>query len=148
MKIKNLDVNSMRKISKLIIHTSDSPDHLDIGVKEITEWHKQQGWSDVGYHYVIRRDGTIEEGRPVARPGAHTAGHNSDSIGICWVGRSKITRDQKGALLQLLSQLLNKFDLDTLDIYGHNDFNSNKSCPNISVEDIRVRLESIRNVSI
>jgi len=59
---------------------------MDIGAKKIRQWHKLRGWSDIGYHYVIRRDGRIELGRPIEQVGAHVKGHNSDSIGVCMVG--------------------------------------------------------------
>jgi N-acetyl-anhydromuramyl-L-alanine amidase AmpD len=60
---------------------------MDIGVKTLRDWHAHDnGWDDVAYHFVIRRDGTLEQGRPLERAGAHTTGHNARSIGICLVG--------------------------------------------------------------
>jgi N-acetylmuramoyl-L-alanine amidase len=61
----------MRKINWLVIHTAATRPSMDIGAKEIRRWHKAKGWSDIGYHYVIRRDGRVEKGRPDARVGAH-----------------------------------------------------------------------------
>ena len=60
---------------------------MDIGVKEIRKWHVDENkWSDIGYHDVIRRNGAIETGRPLEKPGAHAKGHNQNAIGICLVG--------------------------------------------------------------
>lgn len=82
----------MRNITRVIIHSSATRPHIDVGAAEIRAWHTNptseggRGWSDIGYHFVIRRSGAIEPGRPVYRPGAHTKGHNADSIGVCIVG--------------------------------------------------------------
>ena len=77
-----------RDISLLVIHCSATPVTMDIGVKEIREWHTSdpRNWSDIGYHYVIRLDGTLERARPLYKSGAHARGYNSNSIGICIVG--------------------------------------------------------------
>lgn len=135
----------MREIKKIIFHTSDSPDSLDIGAKEIKEWHtlprpKGNGWSDIGYHYVVRRDGTVEDGRPVERPGAHVRGENSDSIGIVWVGRDKMTDAQRKSLVKKIKELMKKYNLKADDVYGHREFDSGKTCPNIDPEEIRKEL--------
>ena len=77
----------MRKINKLIVHCSATPEYKNFDVNDIREWHvKGNGWSDCGYHYVIKLDGTLQEGRPVEKIGAHCAGHNRDSIGVCYIG--------------------------------------------------------------
>ena len=73
-------------IHTIVIHYSATFPSQDIGVKEIRQWHQDRGWRDVGYHWVIRRNGTLEEGRPENQNGAHVRGHNSGTIGICWVG--------------------------------------------------------------
>ena len=103
----------MRKINWLVIHTAATRPSMDIGVKEIRQWHKAKGWSDIGYHYVIRRDGRVEKGRPESRVGAHVAGYNRDSIGICLVGgvsenlvpENNYTEAQWKALEELLHKL-------------------------------------------
>lgn len=71
---------------KVVWHCSASRPQSDIGAKEIREWHRGRGFYDIGYALVIRRDGTIEAGRHLDDIGAHVAGHNSDSVGICMVG--------------------------------------------------------------
>ena len=91
----------MREINTFIIHCSDTYPDMDIGVEEIRRWHKERGWSDIGYHYVIRRNGKIEEGRNDGIVGAHAKGMNENSLGICMVGgKSK----------------LDSFDLNTVNI--------------------------------
>jgi N-acetyl-anhydromuramyl-L-alanine amidase AmpD len=111
---------------------------MDIGVIEITEWHVANGWSTCGYHYVIRRDGTIEPGRHERLPGAHVAGHNADSLGICLVGGindkgqpdSNFTRAQWAALDHLVSQLVSQYPGATVS--GHRDWTDAKACPSFN----------------
>ena len=77
----------MRKIDKIIIHCSATPKHKDFSAETIRDWHvKGNGWDDIGYHYVVRLDGSLEYGRPVQVPGAHCRGENKSSIGICYIG--------------------------------------------------------------
>lgn len=134
----------MRAINKIIIHCSATEHDMDVGVDEIRSWHtmkppKGNGWSDIGYHYVITLDGEIQEGRPIERTGAHTKGHNHHSIGICYVGglingESADTRNekQKDSLDDLLHELVELYPMAR--IYGHRDF-SKKSCPNFDAHD-------------
>jgi len=126
----------MREIKKLIIHCSATKPSMDIGAEDIRGWHKSKGWDDIGYHYVIRRNGKVEKGRDVSIAGAHAKGHNFNSIGVCLVGG--IDNDSKAddnynlkqynALIQLISFLEITFPID--DVLGHRDLPSvNKSCP-------------------
>ena len=133
----------MREINKIIVHTAYTTPDMDIGVEEIRDWHVNgNGWSDIGYHYVIRRDGTVEDGRPVEKAGAHTLGQNADSIGICLVGGKEAstgysvfnyTLAQMGALLDLLEELVVEYSLVKQSIFGHNEF-SPKACPCFDVK--------------
>lgn len=127
----------MRVIDSLIVHCSDSPNDRDIGAKEITQWHKERGFRTIGYHYVIRRDGTVENGRDEFYIGAHVEGHNAHSIGICLVGRDQFDEKQKAALVILLKRLMAKYKLTADDVYGHRDFNPHKTCPNIPTKTLR-----------
>lgn len=145
----------MSEIKKIVIHCSDSPDHLDIGVREIRAWHvKDRGWSDIGYHYVIRLDGTIEIGRKHngdsvlegAEIGAHVKGENSDSLAICWVGRDKIKRRQLASLQILTLYLLSVHRLPVAAVYGHYEFNHLKTCPNINMEEFRTKIDATNTV--
>lgn len=136
----------MRLITKLIIHCAATPPDMDIGVAEIRQWHLARGWSDIGYHFVIRRDGTVERGRPVARKGAHCAarGGNTASIGVCMVGgvrrygkklitENNFTGQQWLSLDKLVKQLLREYPITTL--LGHRDLDPGKDCPSFSVKD-------------
>ena len=126
----------MRDITKIIIHCAATKPSMDVGVKEIRQWHvKGNGWSDIGYHGVIRRDGTLESGRPMDQAGAHTSGHNKDSIGICLVGgvtedgktpEKNFTPAQWVTLERTVRDLVNRFP--GAKVFGHNDF-AKKACP-------------------
>ena len=130
-----------RKIEKLIIHCSATREGQHIDVDTIRDWHVNgRGWSDIGYHYVIYLDGSIHPGRPLERSGAHTKGHNSTSIGICYIGgvekdgktpKDTRTLEQKAALDNLLFELTDQFHGAT--IHGHNEF-ANKACPSFDVQ--------------
>jgi len=127
----------MRKIDKLIVHCSATPEFKYFDVDDIRDWHvKGNKWSDCGYHYVITLDGKIQQGRPVEKQGAHVAGMNKHSIGICYIGGmdknmdlwlDTRTPEQKDALFNLLMDL--KFQYPESVVYGHNDFTDKKVCP-------------------
>jgi N-acetylmuramoyl-L-alanine amidase len=135
----------MRPIDKLIVHCSDTPSHMDIGVKEIREWHtKDRCFSDVGYHYVIRRNGKLEDGRPIGRIGAHCKGHNLYSVGICVVGRDEFDPRQIVTLDALLESLMETFHLRPGAIYGHYELTDKKTCPNMKMDDVRARITNAR----
>lgn len=129
----------MRAIKKIIVHCADTPEGRDDRAADIRRWHKAQGWNDIGYHYVVDLDGTIEPGRPIEKAGAHCTGQNADSIGVCYIGgcdkkmQPKDTRTdaQKASLLLLLKYLVAKYPGVT--IYGHRDF-ANKSCPSFDAK--------------
>ena len=125
----------MRKIAQIIIHCSATKEGKDFDVKNIRDWHVNgNGWSDIGYHYVIKLDGTIQQGRPKNKIGAHAKGNNRYSIGICYIGgldingKSKDTRTekQKESLIKLIKGI--KENHKEATVYGHNDF-SLKDCP-------------------
>ncbi|MGM9711699.1 MAG: N-acetylmuramoyl-L-alanine amidase [Prevotella sp.] len=75
------------RTTMIIVHCTATPEGRDIGMKEIRQWHVcGQGWADVGYHYLVRLDGTIESGREEHLAGAHCKGKNNCSVGVCYVG--------------------------------------------------------------
>lgn len=120
----------MRKIDKIIIHCSysDIPSHDNI--ETIRKWHvDENGWSDVGYHYFITSDGTVQNGRPLESAGAHTIGQNHDSIGICLHGKSKFTFAQFTTLKRLILKLQFQFQIPDEKVFGHRDFTKYKTCP-------------------
>lgn len=135
----------MRKISKLIVHCSDSPDDLDIGFQEINDWHKERGWLSpsgvsCGYHYIIRKDGRVHRGRPDSETGAHVSGHNKSSIGICWVGRKILTPEQYNSLLALITGLRHQYSIPIDKVFGHYELDPNKTCPNLDMHRLRANL--------
>lgn len=125
----------MRFITLLIIHCSAVMPFQTTSVEQINEWHLAKGWSNgCGYHYVIRRGGSIEKGRPDEMVGAHCLNHNRHSIGICYEGgldgngnpADTRTEAQKESMLNLLTEL--KKQHPNALIVGHSTF-SNKACP-------------------
>lgn len=130
----NLSVNK-RNIKELIVHCSATPEGKDYSVDTIRQWHLQRGFSDIGYHYVIYRDGSIHRGRDESIIGAHCTGHNTNSIGVCYVGgcasdgktpKDTRTTEQKRSLVKLLKELKTKYP--QASIHGHRDFAA-KACP-------------------
>lgn len=132
----------MRKIDGIIIHCSATPEGRDVTVQTIRQWHKAKGWRDIGYHFIIRLDGTVEQGRPVEQQGAHCTGHNQTTIGVCYIGgvardgktpKDTRTDAQKASLLELVKQLQAAHRIPSSNIYGHNQF-ANKACPSFDVQ--------------
>ena len=119
-------------IHYLVVHCADTPDEDDLSVRDIHAMHLGFGWHGVGYHRVIRRDGTIESGRPDCWIGAHVYGLNEHSLGVCLIGRNEFTDAQMAALATVLSQWQTEYPQAT--ICGHCDFESTeKTCPNFDV---------------
>ena len=119
---------SKRTITDIVIHCTATRAWQDYSADDIRRMHKARGWADIGYHYVVRLDGTIENGRDVDKIGAHVSGHNANSIGVVYVGgldnqgKAKDTRteNQKNALLNLLLDLRQLYP--NARISGHRDF--------------------------
>lgn len=123
-------------IKYIVVHCSATKPHQHIGVEEIRKWHKDRGWDDVGYHFVIRRNGTVEAGRPLNVAGAHVEGWNHCTWGICLVGGldaeghavDNFTSDQKEMLKYLIEYL--RWRAPRADVQGHRDFpDVHKDCP-------------------
>lgn len=134
-----------RNITKIIVHCAATPEGKDYTVEQIRDWHLKRGFADIGYHYVVYRDGSIHKGRDEKIAGAHTTGQNTCSIGVCYIGgcvndsdpnwnkKPKDTRTpaQKEALLHLLKELKAKYPKAI--IYGHRDFAA-KACPSFDAK--------------
>ena len=126
----------MRTITLIIIHCSAvKPDQMS-SAAQIDTWHRQRGFHlGIGYHYVVRRDGQIEPGRPEWMIGAHCRNHNAHSIGVCYEGGLDIrgqpadtrTEAQKAAMRRLLEELHGRYPCAF--ILGHRDLNPGKDCP-------------------
>ena len=129
----------------IIIHCSATREGQDIKAADIRRWHKERGFDDIGYHYVIDLDGTIEKGRDESLVGAHCKGHNATSIGICYVGgcdknmKPKDTRtpEQKQSMLSLVRKLVNKYKIPVTQIWAHHDFDKHKACPSFEISEFR-----------
>ena len=125
----------MRQITLIVVHCSAvKPDQMS-SAAQIDTWHRDRGFKGIGYHYVIRRDGTIEPGRPEWMIGAHCVNHNKYSIGVCYEGGLDIrgqpadtrTEAQKASLRKLLEELHERYPRAV--IVGHHDLNPHKACP-------------------
>lgn len=132
----------MRTITLIIIHCSAVRPGQRSSVLDIDRWHRARGWKyGCGYHFVVRRAGSVEAGRPIEMIGAHCRHHNAHSIGICYEGgldaegHPKDTRTvlQKRVMRALLEELHAKFPKAL--ILGHNVFDYSKSCPCFNVMD-------------
>ena len=119
-------------IQHLVVHCSDTPDDEDLSVRDIHAMHLGFGWHGVGYHRVIRRDGTLEHARPDCWIGAHVYGHNEISLGVCLIGRREFTDAQFATLETVLEDWLNTYP--DACICGHRDFvYTEKTCPNFDI---------------
>ena len=128
-------VQNRRKITEIIVHCSATAEGKDFTVADIRRWHLQRGFNDIGYHWVIYRDGSVHSGRDESIIGAHCTGHNSNSIGVCYIGgcasdgktpKDTRTEAQKIALLKLLKELRGRYP--SAVIRSHKNF-ANKACP-------------------
>ena len=130
----------MREIKRVILHCTATTEGKDYSVETIRKWHLKRGWSDIGYHYLIYLDGSINLGRPVFKQGAQVKSENKDSIGIAYVGgvdkdgepKDTMTLYQDIAFMRLFEALSVTFG--KLDLHGHNEF-SNKACPSFDVQE-------------
>ncbi len=133
-------MSTRKRTDWLIVHCSATTPAMNIGAKEIDQWHRRRGWLGIGYHFVIRRDGTVEKGREITEVGAHVEGYNSSSIGICLVGgvndtdnpENNFTPEQFVSLEKLLRDVIAEYP--TAKITGHRRF-AKKACPSFDVEE-------------
>ena len=131
----------MRKIDKIILHCTATPEGREVTVADVTAWHKERGFRTIGYHYLVYLDGTVVRGRREEEIGAHCLGQNAESIGVCYVGgldsrgKPKDTRTaaQRVALRNLVEGLQRRYPHATL--HGHNEFAA-KACPCFKISDL------------
>ncbi|MEK1890802.1 MAG: N-acetylmuramoyl-L-alanine amidase [Phyllobacterium sp.] len=129
-----------RLINEIIVHCTATPEGRAVSVDTIRGWHKAQGWKDIGYHYVVLLDGTVQAGRPEAEIGSHVAGHNTGTLGVVYVGgvaadgktpKDTRTPAQKAALLAIVNGLIAKYPA-VKKVTGHNQYAA-KACPSFDV---------------
>lgn len=125
----------MRKISELIWHCTATPEGREVSVAEIDRWHRERGWSGIGYHRVVHLDGSVSEGRPEAKVGAHVAGRNTGTLGYVYVGgverdgrtpKDTRTPAQKATMRRLTQEAIAKYKLTKIS--GHREYAA-KACP-------------------
>ena len=155
------------KVEYIVWHTAADPrgdGKHDTTIAEIAEWHAAKGWGAgyegnqrAGYHFLVRRDGSVEMGRPLGKPGAHVRGLNSRSVGICFSGHGDLqplTKKQLQAGIDLTVKLLRLYQLPYTRVIGHREVNTlvdagvlpavyrvEKTCPGKKVNMARVRLQ-------
>lgn len=144
----------MRAIRWIVIHSSDTADKqgrpVDADIEQMRRYHvEHNGWRDIGYHYVIRMNGALEYGRPLAQEGAHVGGFNGESIGICVSGDGDLapfTEAQRAALAHLCAKLCVEFKILPDAVIGHREADDHgaphvaKTCPGTKVD-----MEAIRD---
>jgi N-acetylmuramoyl-L-alanine amidase len=125
-------------IQVISVHCSDSPDDKNFDVTDVDRWHKAQGWSKVGYHYVITRKSEIQRGREDGEIPSAVYGHNRHSIAICWMGSHKPEPGQYLTLVYAIACIARKHRLEAKHVRGHKEFpNVTKSCPNLDMDQLR-----------
>ena len=143
----------MRKIDKIILHCAATPEGKDFTIKDIRNWHLARGFSDIGYHFVIYRDGSVHRGRAIDFAGAHTTGQNKHSIGICYIGgcaadgktpKDTRTPEQRFALFKLVYELMQQYNIPINKVFGHREF-ANKACPSFDMNIFRKELQMFIN---
>lgn len=126
----------------IVVHCSATPNGREHDAADIDRWHRERGWLMIGYHYVIKLDGTVETGRDVDVIGAHVKGHNAESVGICMIGTDEYTSEQYQSLYKLIKELQNRYPKAL--IFGHRDFDGvTKSCPGFDVVEWMITEDSI-----
>lgn len=138
---EKIEMIKKRNIKEIIVHCSATPEGKNYTVDQIKQWHLARGFSDIGYHYIIYLDGSTHQGRQEDAIGAHCTNHNSNSIGVCYIGgvakdgktpKDTRTDAQKKSLLTLLKSLKQKYPKAV--IYPHYKF-ANKACPSFNAEE-------------
>lgn len=125
-------------LKHIVIHCSDSPHKRGDSAGTIHQWHLEKGFDGIGYHYVVDENGRKENGRPVFLAtksfwvGAHARRHNSQSIGICLIGKNSFTELQMQSLKKIVKNILKTWP--EAKVVGHCDLDSKKPCPNFNVK--------------
>ena len=143
-----------RDVNEIIVHITASNDNAT--VEDIRAGHIARGFSDIGYHWIVDRQGVVHKGRDESIIGSHTAGLNADTIGIAYIARGKdsdqngeygkyMTESQRIALEKKIAELLVKYGLKVKDVSGHNQYNLGKACPCFKVQNSPEFIENIKS---
>lgn len=133
----------MRRINFIALHCSDSDIASHDNAETINSWHIERGWSQIGYNFFIRSNGTIEICRPIDLVPAHIRGFNKNSLAICLHGSKNFTEKQFLSAARLCNMLLLTFDLQKKDIVAHNDLDVKKTCPNFPINKVISLLDEV-----
>lgn len=141
-------LSNLGTVKRIILHHAEAS---NCTVQDIHRWHLNNGWAGIGYHFFVRKDGTIYRGRPENKLGAHTSNHNTGSLGICFEGsynKETMPSEQLRAGQELITYLRDKYGLLKTNVYKHKDFNST-DCPgaNFPFENIQNGATQSVNVS-
>ena len=155
----------MFKPRYIVWHTAADPrdnGNQDTTAAEIRTWHLARGWSDIGYHFVIRKNGNVEKGKNESLPGSHVRGLNNQSLGICFSGHGDmqpLTPEQIEAGIKLTIALMRKYDIPVANVIGHREVNdlikagklseeykTTKSCPGSKVNMQIIRAKIMKEV--
>lgn len=130
---------------KVILHCAATGDYKTskFNIGHIRQWHLEKGWTDVGYHKYIDRNGNIQQGRNDNIVGAHCKGHNQDSIGVCYEGSYFPTAYQWDSIFNLYRSFRDIYKINHTDWFAHNEFDPGKECPGFSGEILRKLLAKI-----
>jgi len=132
-------MNKRTKTNYIVVHCAATKPSMDTSAADIDRWHRERGWLKIGYHFVIRRNGEIEEGRKIDEVGAHASGYNSSSVSICLIGglsedgkssENNFTEEQWESFGAVIDTLTNRYP--NAKVIGHNDI-SKKDCPTFNV---------------
>jgi N-acetylmuramoyl-L-alanine amidase len=137
---KHGSMSKRKSTDYIVVHCAATKPSMDIGRKDIDQWHRQRGWLKIGYHFVIRRNGEVEIGRAIDEVGAHVLNRNSNTVGVCLVGgideagkpETNFTDKQWESLATVIYQL--KALYPDAKVRGHCDFDKGRACPTFDVE--------------
>ena len=132
--------------TRIVVHCSATREGAHYDWRDIDRWHRARGWDGIGYHAVVLLDGTVEPGRPETRAGAHVAGHNHDSLGICYIGgvgadgvtpKDTRTGAQRRALEVHIRGWMDRYGIPAHRVVGHRELDAKKACPCFDVGALR-----------
>ena len=127
------------KTDTIVIHCTQTPDDMDFGVEKVTEWHKNRGFDTIGYHYLIKRDGTLQEGRQQDEVGAHAVAVNGNSVGVALAGGGTPSMGWENNFAPIQFETLKtiilklKKDYEIEKVIGHYQVDDKKECPSFDV---------------